>query len=165
MEHATCIFAVLIAVVRGVRFRKRFLQIPVVVSDADGEFEVFFGDGIPVLVDHHDRQEVADGCEEESVHVVLDPLADSLTEQVHNDLTDDEEEDAKRNVSEWPSLLQCTRDQKDLHNDVDEEEDGAEDVDHNEQSDRVQRSKSCNTLESENTDSKADEEHDERADP
>jgi hypothetical protein len=47
------------------------------------------------LVDHHDGKQIANGCEEETIDVVLYLVADGLAEDVEDDLTDDKEEDTK----------------------------------------------------------------------
>lgn len=96
---------------------ERFLDFPVILLGADGEFEVFAGDGVPVLffnvserkiwrrregthlVDHHDGEEVADCSEEEAVEVVLDGVADGVAENIQDNLTDDEKERSKSNIT------------------------------------------------------------------
>ena len=164
MEHATGIIAVLVAVVRSVGFHQRLLDVPIVDSGADGELQILLCDGVPVLVDHHYAEQVRDGGEKDSVEIVLNAVADFGAEDIQQDLTDDEEENTKGDVSEGPSFLQCADDQEDLHNDVDKDENGAEDVDHDEQSDCVCWAHSANALEGEDADRKADQEHDGRAD-
>jgi hypothetical protein len=47
------------------------------------------------LVDHHDGKQIANGCEEEAIDIVLYLVADGLAEDVEDDLTDDKEEDTK----------------------------------------------------------------------
>lgn len=80
------------------------------------------------LVNHHDCEQVADSGKQQSVHVVLHTLTDAVGKDIENDLADDKEEDAKKNVSKRPPLLQSSHDQQDLHHNIDKDEDGVEDV-------------------------------------
>jgi hypothetical protein len=93
-------------------------------EDEKGEYDY--------LVDHHDCKKVADGCKYETVHIVSDSLTDSLAECVNDDLADNEEEDAKGNMSQWPSILKGSHNEQDLHDGVDGEEYGAENVENDE---------------------------------
>jgi hypothetical protein len=158
------------------------LHFPVVGPLSYGELEIFLGDGIPelqtsqyekqcvtgvlwvYLVDHHDRKQVQEGCEEESIHVVLYVGADRLGECVEQDLADDECRNAKANVPQRPALLQRTDDQHDLHDNVDEEEDRGEDVDHHKEADGALRAKTSPALERKQSDHEADHEHGQTAD-
>jgi hypothetical protein len=72
------------------------------------------------LVDHHDCKQVADGCEEQTVQVMLDLVADDVAEDVQDDLTNDKEEDAKGDVTERPAVFQRSNNQDDLAHNVDE---------------------------------------------
>lgn len=105
------------------RVEQIFLYIPVVLLCADRELEVFARYGIPVLkgeissvhdhpvqpltylVDHHDSEEIANGCEKEPVKIMLYTFADLRREDIDNDLADDKEEDAKGDMAEWPAVL------------------------------------------------------------
>lgn len=105
---------------------QQLLHFPVIHPGADRELEVLLGDRVPVLVHHHDGEQVARGSEEETVEVVRDALADGRAEGVENNLAGDEEEDAEANVSQGPAVLQRARDQEDLHEHVDGQLDGVE---------------------------------------
>jgi len=64
VEHAAGVIAVLISVVGGIGLHKGFLDFVVVDSGANRELQILLSDRIPELVDHHDSQKVANGCEE-----------------------------------------------------------------------------------------------------
>ena len=49
-------------------------------------------------------------------------IANSITEHVEDHLASSEEENPKRDVSEWPAILQGIRDKDYLHGQVDQEE-------------------------------------------
>lgn len=80
------------------------------------------------LVDHHNCKKVTNGSKNETIHVVSDSFADGLAECINEDLTNNEEEDAKGNVAQGPSVLECSNNEQDLHDNIYGEEDGAEDV-------------------------------------
>lgn len=111
------------------------------------------------LVDHHDRKKVQESRKEEAVHVVLHVGADGLGKCVKQDLADDKSCHAESDVPQRPAFQQSADDQHDLHDDVDEKEDRREEVDNDEESNRVVRAKTTPTLESEQGDDKADDEH------
>lgn len=94
---------------------------------------------------------------------MLDVFADDIAQNVQDDLANDEEEDAERNVAQWPAVLQCANDEDDLADNVDEEEDGVHDVGDNEDSDRVLGVETSPVLEGEEGDSAANNEHAKRA--
>ena len=48
-------------------------------------------------------------------------LANFVSDGVEYHLTDDEDEDAKGDVDEWPAVLEGVCDEDDLHDDVDKE--------------------------------------------
>jgi len=95
---------------------------------------------------------------------VLDAFADRSAENVEDDLSYDEHENSKENVSQWPPLLQSAENQDKLHDEIDSQEDSAEDVDHNEHSDRILWAEASDIFESQDADREADEEHDKGAD-
>ena len=105
--------------------------------DADGKFEIFAGNGVPVLVDHHDSQQVADGGEEKAVHVVLHRVADAIAEDVENNLANDKEEDAEDDVAHRPAVLEGTQNKQNLAGRVDKKHDGIDDVGNDEDADGV----------------------------
>ena len=78
---------------------QQLLDLPVPLFGADTEFQVLLRDGVPILVDHHDGQQIADGGEEEPVQVMLDGVADGAAEDVEDHLADDEEQDPEPNVA------------------------------------------------------------------
>ena len=121
-------------------------------------------EGCAYLVDHHDCKEVADSGKYETIHVVGDALTDSLAECVDKDLTDDEEEDAKGNVTQWPSILKSSHNEQDLHDGVDCKEYGAENVEDDEETNSVVGTQTGPTLEGQDADDESNGEHGGRAD-
>lgn len=65
---------------------------------------------------------------------MLHIVADSVTEDVQNDLSDHKEEDAKRNVSQRPSILKSVGDKDHLHDHVDEQANSIDEIEHYKQS-------------------------------
>lgn len=114
------------------------------------------------LVDHHNSQQVADRSEEKAVQVVLNSVADGGAEDIHDDLANDEEEDAKDNVTDWPAILERSKDQENLTSKVDGKADGVDDVGDHEDTDRVLVAQTSPVLEGEQGHSTADDEHGER---
>jgi hypothetical protein len=114
------------------------------------------------LVDHHDCQQVADGGKEETVQVVLDLVADDVAEDIQDDLTDDKEEDAERDVTERPAVFQCSNNEYNLTDDVDEQEDGVYDICDDEDANGVLRVQSSPALKRKEVHSATDDEHGER---
>lgn len=88
-------------------------------------------------------------------------VADGVAEDVEDDLTNNEEEDAKRNITEWPAVFKGSNNQNDLADSVDEEANGVDDVSNDEDSDRVSRVQSGPALEGQEVHSTTDDEHDE----
>ena len=111
------------------------------------------------LIHHHHRQEIADGGEEESVQVVFNMIADCVAEDVENDLSDDEEEKAKGDVPQRPSILERVGDEDDLHDDVYQQADAVDDIQHHKKTERVGRAQSQLVLERQNRYRPRDEEH------
>jgi hypothetical protein len=111
---------------------KQFFDFPAVLLGTDRELEIFLGDGVPVLVDHHDGEEIADAGKEETVEVVLHSITDRLGENVKDDLADDEEDGPESNISKWPSILQCSKDEQDLHNNIHDQTNSIDDIQHHE---------------------------------
>lgn len=126
----------LLQVVFG-RGSHQLLDLPVVHSRAHRELQVFLSDGIPILVHHHDGQKIARCRKEQSIHIVTDRIANRPAEGIENDLANDEEEDAKRDIAQGPPVLKRPSDENDLQNHVDEELDGVEKVEHHKQADSV----------------------------
>lgn len=50
--HSTGVIGVLVDCVSALVFGEEFFDFPIVEFGADGEFEIFAGDGIPVLWKH-----------------------------------------------------------------------------------------------------------------
>ena len=88
-------------------------------------------------------------------------VADGVAEDVEDDLTNNEEEDAKRNITEWPAVFKGSNNQNNLADSVDEEANGVDDVSNDEDSDRVSRVQSGPALEGQEAHSTTDDEHDE----
>lgn len=146
-------------------FGKELLHFPIPLFCAYAEFKIFFGDRVPVLVkgqqtsekvwayhkyliDHHDGQQVAYRSEKQPVKVMRDSFAKDVTEDVENYLANNEEKNPKGDISERPSILQCVRDKYDLHDQVHEQADAIEEVEHHEETQGICRTHSRFTLES-----------------
>ncbi len=56
------------------------------------------------LVHHHNGQQITDGSKEQPVQIMLHILTDLLAESVEDDLTDHEEEDPKRDITQRPAI-------------------------------------------------------------
>lgn len=118
--------------------------------------------GFTNLVDHHDCKQVANSRKEKPIEIVLDTIADDVAKDVEDDLSDDEEENSKDDIAQWPAVLQRTQDKDDLADEVDEEEDGVDDVGDNEDANGVLSVQTGPVLECEEGDGAADDEHAER---
>ena len=139
--------------------RQQLLDLPVPLLGPDAKLQIFLGDRIPVLVHHHDGQQVADGGEKQAVEIVLRALADRVADHVQNHLPDDEEEDPERDVAQGPAVLERVHHEDDLHDDVDEQADGVEQVQHHEQADRVRGCQPGFSLEGQDRDRAREQEH------
>lgn len=115
--------------------------------------------GITNLVDHHNREQVADSRKEQAVEVVLDTVADNVAEDVQNDLSNNEEEYTEDDVAQRPAVLQCAQDENDLADEVDEEKDGVDNVCDNKDADGVLSVQTSPVLEGEEGDGAANDEH------
>lgn len=93
-----------------------------------------------------------------------DALTDSLAERVDEDLANNQEEDAKSNVTQWPSILKSSHDEQDLHDGVDCKEYGAENVEDDEEANSVVGTQTGPALEGQDADDESDGEHGGRAD-
>nr|GFD50062.1 hypothetical protein [Tanacetum cinerariifolium] len=93
-------------------------------------------------------------------NVVLHVVTDDLAEGVQQDLADDERDHSQDDVQQWPSLFQCSKHHNDLANNVDCQEDRAEKVDHDEESDGVLRPQSGPSLECQNRHRERYQKHD-----
>ena len=127
-------------------FGQELFDLPVTLLCTYAELEIFFCDGVPILcasalakifaswvssayfVDHHDGKQVADRCKKQSIQVVADPIAEGVTEDVQNDLSDDEEEHPKCDITQGPPVLKSIRHQDDLHDHINKQADGIEHV-------------------------------------
>jgi hypothetical protein len=117
------------------------------------------------LVYHHDCEKIADGGEKETIEVVLHLVADGVTKDVQDNLADDEEEDAKGNVTNRPAVFQRTHDEDDLADSVHEEEDGVDNVRDNEDADGVVGAQARPVLEGEQRNGAANDKHAEGGEP
>lgn len=113
------------------------------------------------FVDHHDSEEITDGREEESIQVVLCSVADGAAENIENNLAHDEEENAKADVPERPSILQGCCDKDHLGDDIDRKEDGIDQVKHHKESECT-CGRQAPTLERHKRDPAGQEEHADR---
>lgn len=71
------------------------------------------------LVHHHYCEKVAYRGKKQSVKVMLHVVADGLAEDIQNNLSDHEEENAECNITKRPSILESVCDEDDLHHDID----------------------------------------------
>lgn len=78
---------------------------------------------------------------------MLDAVADGVAKDIQDDLTDDKEEDTENDVAKRPAVLECSHDQDDLADKVDEQEDCVDDICDNEDADRVLRVQTSPVLE------------------
>ena len=101
MVHAAGIVRVAVVVhcSPSIFLGQELLDLPVALFGANAELEVLAGNGVPVLVDHHDGKKVTYGGEEETVQVVLDAVADAVAEDVQDHLARDEDAYAEGNIS------------------------------------------------------------------
>lgn len=113
------------------------------------------------LVNHHDSEEIADSREEEPIQIMLCSIADCAAENIENHLANDEEENAKADVSERPSILQRCRDKDDLRDDIDGKEYGVDEVKHHKESQCV-CGRQAPALERQKRDSPGQEKHADR---
>ena len=93
------------------------------------------------LVYHHDGQQVANRGEEEAIQVMACTFTDLVAKDVKNDLANGEEEDPKRDIPQRPSILKRIRNKNDLHDHIDQHTDAIDQIQDDEQTDRLRRSK------------------------
>ena len=106
-----------------------------------------YSNTIPVLVDHHDAQKHTQSKEEQPVDIMLDSITYRHTERKQEDLRNNEEHCAKNDITNRPSVIECTEDEDKLRDDVDcGADDGPEDV-HDPEGDGFQVVKACDTFE------------------
>lgn len=161
-----------------VLFGEKLLDFPGVRLNADGEFEVLDGNGIPVLDEHkrlvakpagstkktylinrHNSEQIAHGREEKPVQIMLHFLADGITEAVQKDLAGNEDQDPRDDTAHGPPALERVCDQQQLHDNKDGNADGVQNVEHDEQADGVGRAEAAPPLEGEEGDDERDGEH------
>lgn len=90
-------------------------------------------------------------------------VADGVVEDIQEDLANDEKEDAKDDVSQRPAVLQRVDDQHKLQHDVDEKDNGVEEINDDKQADRFVGSQATPALECQERDGAGDDEHAEGA--
>ena len=95
---------------------------------------------------------------------MLHPIAYRLAKDIKYDLSNREREDAKPNMPQRPPLLQRAQNQQHLHNHIDCQKHGAENIHHDEQSHRVIRAQTRPALERNERDGEADDEDQQAAD-
>lgn len=83
----------------------RLLDFPNVLLCANREFQIFLGDRIPVLVDHHNSKQGANGAKEGTVDIMLDFITNIDRKDIQDDLTNNKEGDTKQNITQWPSIV------------------------------------------------------------
>ena len=89
---------------------------------------------------------------------MLYSLTDRCTENVENNLTDNEEQGAKDQISQRPSILQSVDYQQDLHAEIDKQCDRRNNVEYNEHSNRVGGAEAGPIFECSERDESGDEE-------
>jgi hypothetical protein len=77
------------------------------------------GDGVPVLVHHHDGEEHAQGEEEEAVDVVLDGVADRDAKGKQKDLRRCKEQNTEDDAADGPAVVKRAEDEHELRDNVD----------------------------------------------
>ena len=90
---------------------------------------------------------------------MLCTFADLLGKDIENDLTNNEKEDSERDVYQWPAILQRIDDENDLHDQVHEQADAVDDIQHDEQPDRIQWTKASPAFEREQRHCGRNDEH------
>lgn len=96
---------------------------------------------------------------------MLGAIANNVTENIQDDLSNHEEEHAKDDVTQRPAVLQCAQDKDDLADEVNEEKDSVDDVGDDENADGVLSVQTSPVLEGKKRDSTANDEHAERGQP
>lgn len=66
---------------------------------SDAKLHILRGDGVPVLVDHHDGEEDEEAPQEHPVDVVGGDVAELVGEDEHDGDAGDEEECAKQEIT------------------------------------------------------------------
>lgn len=89
------------------------------------------------LVDHHDRQEVTEGGEEQAIQIMLDFVTDGVAESIKKNLADDENNNPKGNVTQRPAVLECIQNKQKLHDQVYRYANGVQDVEDHKQADGI----------------------------
>lgn len=75
---------------------------------------------IPVLINHHDTQKHTKSEEENAVNVMFDSVADVDGKCEQEDLGDGEENGAKDDITEWPSVIQGAEYKNELRHHIDD---------------------------------------------
>lgn len=114
------------------------------------------------LVHHHHSEQIAHRRKHQPIKVVLHGKANVLAKNIEQNLPDNEEEDGEEDVSQRPALLQRAHHEQHLHDGVDGEEDGVENVDDDKQANGVGWAQPGPALEREERDGEADDEEGER---
>jgi len=90
---------------------------------------------------------------------MLGVVADFSGEDVQNDLAYDEEECAKKEMTKRPTVLECVDNQYYLHDQIDDDAYAVDDVEDDEQPDRIPGPESSPPLEREQRDSEGNRKH------
>lgn len=90
---------------------------------------------------------------------MLNVLADLLAERVENNLADGEKEGAKRDIPQWPPILQGIRHEDNLHAHIDEQLDPVDQIQHDKQAHRVHGPQPRPPLERQQTDGERNDKH------
>lgn len=86
-------------------------------------------------------------------------LTNCRSDRVEQSLTSNEEEGTENKITYRPSVLQGVENQEELHNNIDEEKQRIQNVEHNEENSSVLRAETSPALESDQTDSEIDDKH------
>lgn len=89
------------------------------------------------LVDHHDRQEVTEGSEEQAIQIMLDLVTDGVAESIKKNLANDENNKSKGNMTQRPAVLECIQNKQKLHNQVYRYANCVQDVEDHKQADGI----------------------------
>lgn len=129
------------------RSQEGLLDFPNSRLAANTEFEVLFGDRVPVLVDHHDTEKHAESEKEETVNVVLDSIANCHAEGEEDNLCDSEERGTKEDITNWPPVVECADHKDELRNDVYDDANGRPDKVDDPKSERFRIAEACKAFE------------------
>lgn len=96
---------------------------------------------------------------------MLYAFANGVTKDIENHLANNEEEDAKQDITQWPAVLQSSNYENDLADGVNEQTDGIDEVGDDKDANRIHETQSGPAFKSQEIDRATDDEHGEGAEP